>query len=108
MNSRKINLRKVKPNHMDESLSISDRSMDIDDSYRNHIPQIIPTEISFYGSNAEMSVVHTSYMSQTMNEEGKMMVNQYELINSIGRGSFGKVVKAYNTKDKTLYVSELG
>lgn len=73
-------------------------SQDIDDSVMNGSSYLMPNDISYYGSNNEASIRHSSCVSQTVNEEGREMINQYKVINIIGRGSFGKVMKVLNTE----------
>lgn len=51
----------------------------------------------------EGSVRH-SQASKTYDAVGNLRVNQYEFLNLIGRGTFGKVYKVRDTKDKKLYV----
>lgn len=80
------------------SNSFLDISQDIDDN-KSMISQ---AEVSFYGENNEKTIIHSN-LSRTQNEEGREMINQYKVLNSIGRGSFGKVVKALNTENKKYY-----
>lgn len=62
------------------------------------------SDVSFYGSNRELSVKHSSCLNQSMNEDGYVMLNNYVLMNQIGRGSFAKVVKAKHIKSGKYFV----
>lgn len=53
----------------------------------------------------EGSIRHSVASSQ-LNMEGKRVINDYELQESIGSGSFGKVYKARHVVEKKLYVEK--
>lgn len=54
------------------------------------------------GSFIEQSVKH-SQASHCYNAEGKLKVNQYEMLERIGKGAFGEVFSAKNSIDKKHY-----
>lgn len=55
-------------------------------------------------SGVSASFTRTFIAEETIDEEGNDIVNQYKLMKCIGKGSFGKVRKAKNLRDKKLYV----
>ena len=76
-----------------------------DYSVINYSSYLMPNanDVSFYGSNNEASVKHSSCISHTMTETGNTLINNYKVINTIGRGSFGKVVRVLDIKDRSYY-----
>ena len=76
-----------------------------DYSVINYSSYLMPNanDVSFYGSNNEASVKHSSCISHTMTETGNTLINNYKIINTIGRGSFGKVVRVLDIKDRSYY-----
>lgn len=61
---------------------------------------------SYYASNNEQSIRHTTSVLTT-NNEGRKRVNQYVLGRTIGRGNFGKVKKAVNLDDGCIYAIKI-
>lgn len=56
------------------------------------------------GRNSSHSFTRTFIADVSVDAEGNDVVNQFKLMNSIGKGSFGSVRKARNLKDKKFYV----
>lgn len=54
---------------------VVDVSGDIDDSVMNYSSYLIPHDVSYYGSNNEASVKHSSCVSNLVNEAGKPLIN---------------------------------
>jgi len=58
------------------------------------------------GVSMNMSrITMTNFLDKTIDEEGFQNLNQYKLMNELGKGAFGIVKKARSTKDKQFYVS---
>lgn len=106
----KVNIRKVKlVMKKEEIIRESEENESLPDSpgdRENIVSGSVTSQLNrtFQSSFKEEGSVKHSQASKTYNAVGNLRVNQYEFLNSIGRGTFGQVFKVRHLKDKKLYV----